>query len=93
MRRYRVSGELRVLGYQPGEEFDHEYDEAEESALLAVGRIEIVPLAYRVIGNHAVCGVEPGKNLEAGLPLAQEASLIAGGHIERHQPKPSKKKE
>jgi hypothetical protein len=41
-KRYRVVGELPVSGAQPGEEFQAEFLEHEEEALLASGAIEVV---------------------------------------------------
>lgn len=81
-RRYRVTGDLRLLGHEPGDEFEHEYTADEETTLVAAGRIEIVPIRYRVVGDSRVFENSPGRRFLWPLGIAQEAALIEGGHIE-----------
>ncbi len=87
-QRYRVTGARPVLDNKPGAEFDAELEEAEESELLAAGRLEILPRAYKVIGPRRVMDTEQGGVFEAAFRLGQERMLIEGGHIERTTAKP-----
>lgn len=47
VKRYRVTGGSVVAGHSPGEEFEHEYLEHEEKALLAGGAVVVVALGKR----------------------------------------------
>lgn len=47
VKRYRVTGGSVVAGHQPGDEFEHDYLEHEERALLAGGAIRVVGLGKR----------------------------------------------
>jgi len=42
MPRYRVASKHRVLGHEPGEEFEAEIDSVQEARLLAGGHLEPV---------------------------------------------------
>jgi hypothetical protein len=82
MNKYRVSGGRPVLGNEPGSEFEHDFDEADERVLLDSGRLEIVPRAYQNIGPRVVHGAAPGGVFEAALRVGEERALLEAGHIE-----------
>lgn len=87
--RYRVSGGRGVLAAAPGEEFEHDFTEQEETDLLARGAIEIVAREYEVTGPRTVHGAAPGERFTAGLRVGEEAALLAAGHITRVEQKPA----
>ncbi len=87
-QRYRATGARPVLDNKPGSEFEAELEEAEESELLANGRIEILPRAYKVVGSSRVMDVEQGGVFEAVFRIGQERMLVEAGHIERTTAKP-----
>lgn len=80
---YRVSGPRPVNGIEPGERLEEPISEAEESDLLASGRIEIVPSTYRVVGPLEVYGAKPDETFTEALTAGQERALIEAGHIEQ----------
>ena len=91
MNRYRVLLPVLINGeYTQGDEFDHEFDAADEEANLNSGLLEIVPREYRNIGGSVVHGVSPGETFTAALKVGEESALVAGGHIERVEETPKK---
>jgi hypothetical protein len=66
MPRYKNTAKTRVLGYEPGEEFDIDLDEVQERRLLEGGHIDYVHEAPVSLGPtedaaECVCGKESTK--------------------------------
>lgn len=87
---YRLGVPGHDTDYGIGEEFEHEFAEADEAANLASGLLEIVPRDYKIVGGSHVFETPPGETITRAIPQGQEALLIEGGHIERVE-KPAKK--
>jgi hypothetical protein len=93
MNTYRVTGERPVLGNEPGETFEHEFESAAaEAAYVDSGRITIEPREYRVVGPRVVHETAPGETFTRALPMHEELALVEAGHIERVEEKPPRPK-
>ena len=91
MNRYLVTGPRPVLDHAPGDEFEHDFTDAQEADLVGGGRIQIVATAYEVVGTQHVMGTPPGCTFEHAFTRPQERALLEGGHLERVASKSKRK--
>lgn len=90
-RPYVNTWKREAYGAAPGDQFDADFDAAEEAYLVRAGRVALVPVEYEVVGPRKVEGCGPGETFTHAFTVAQEASLIDAGHIARVEAAPKKR--
>lgn len=87
MNRYKVLLPLVVHtadnSYEQGEEFDHEFSQADEYENVKSGLLGVVPRRYRVVGTSDVFETKPGDEFERAFLIEEERLLVVSGHIAR----------